>query len=101
MLAAKSGFWFLDPKTGTRDAISDPETHLPCSRFNDTTTDTKGRFWAGSMKDGGDVEPSGSIYRLDPDLTVSCWKEGLCTVNGLACLTPDTRQRRLGIRHRS
>lgn len=84
VLAAKSGFWFFDPMSGAREAISNPETHLPHNRFNDGTTDTSGSFWAGSMKDGGPAEPSGSIYRLDPDLTVSCWKEGLYTANGLA-----------------
>ena len=50
--AAKAGFHFLDPVTVTRTAPSDPETHLPGNHFNDATTDAKGRFRAGTMRNG-------------------------------------------------
>ena len=88
VLAAKSGFWFFDPESGARQAISDPEAHLPDNRFNDGATDGQGRFWAGTMKDGGDPEPRGAFYRLDPDLTVTRWKDGIYTTNGMA-FSPD------------
>ncbi len=88
VLAAKSGFWFFDPATGTRQKLSDPEADRPQNRFNDGTTDMQGRFWAGSMKDGGDLERSGRFYRLDPDLAVTPWKDGIYTTNGLA-FSPD------------
>lgn len=88
VLATKSGFWFFDPETGARTAIHDPEPHLPNNRFNDGTTDPSGRFWAGTMKDGGAPEPLGSLYRLDPDLTVTRWRGALYTSNGLA-FAPD------------
>lgn len=84
VLATKSGFWFYDPQTGTRKAISDPESHLADNRFNDGATDAQGRFWAGTMKDGGDPQALGSFYRLDPDLSVTLWKSGVYTTNGLA-----------------
>ncbi len=88
VLATKSGFWFWDPETGEKTAIHDPEAHLPENRFNDGTTDGQGRFWAGTMKDGGDPQARGTFYRLDPDLTVTAWRGGIWTTNGLA-FSPD------------
>jgi len=91
VLAAKSGFWFYDPETDARRHITDPETHLPDNRFNDGGTDLQGRFWAGTMKEGGDPEAMGTFYRLDPDLKVTAWKDGFWTTNGLA-FAPDGRR---------
>ena len=88
VLAAKSGFWFFDPATGSREHIADPESHLPDNRFNDGATDSRGRFWAGTMKDGKPAERRGAFYRLDGDLRVTCWRDGFYTTNGLA-FSPD------------
>lgn len=88
VVAAKSGFWFYDPDTGAKEKLSDPEEHLPDNRFNDGTTDMQGRFWAGTMKDGGPPERMGRFYRFDPDRTVTPWKDGIYTTNGLA-FAPD------------
>ena len=84
IVAAKSGFWLFDPDTGARTFLSDPEEHLPDNRFNDGTTDMQGRFWAGSMKDGGDPERLGSFYRMDADRRVTHWRGDIFTTNGLA-----------------
>ncbi|KHQ52879.1 SMP-30/gluconolactonase/LRE family protein [Mameliella alba] len=91
VLAAKSGFWLFDPETGAREAIHDPEAHLPDNRFNDGATDAQGRFWAGTMKDGGEPEALGAFYRLDPDGAVTAWRDGIFTTNGLA-FSPDGRR---------
>ena len=91
VVAAKSGFWFYDPETGAREQIADPEALLPGNRFNDGGTDRQGRFWAGSMKDGGPPEARGAFYRLDPDLSVTRWRGGFFTTNGLA-FAPDGRR---------
>jgi len=88
VLATKSGFWFYDPKTDARKAISDPEAHLEHNRFNDGATDAQGRFWAGTMKDGGTPEPLGRFYCLDNDLSVRPWIGDINTTNGLA-FSPD------------
>lgn len=90
VLATRTGFWFFDPETGAREAIADPEAHLPKNRFNDGATDMQGRFWAGTMKEG-DPEPKGSFYRLDPDGSVTCWKGGFFTTNGQT-FSPDGRR---------
>lgn len=91
VLAAKSGFWFYDPDSGARTHVANPEAHLPDNRFNDGCTDMQGRFWAGSMKDAGDPARDGAVYRLDPDLTLTRWRGGFHTVNGLA-FSPDGRR---------
>lgn len=91
VVAARSGFWVFDPETGARAPIHDPEAHLPGNRFNDGATDAQGRFWAGTMKDGGTPEPVGSFYRLDRDGTVTLWKSGFHITNGLA-FSPDGRR---------
>lgn len=91
VLAAKSGFWFFDPETGVREAIHDPEADKPENRFNDGATDSAGRFWAGTMKDGGGPKAAGAFYRLDPDGTVTTWRDGIYTTNGLAFSPDGTR----------
>lgn len=91
VVAAKSGFWFFDPVSGARQSIDDPEADRPENRFNDGATDPKGRFWAGTMKEGGEPEPRGAFYRLDPDGTVTLWKDGFFTTNGLAFSPDGTR----------
>ena len=91
VVAAKSGFWFYDPDSGRREHIADPEAHLPGTRFNDGGTDMRGRFWAGSMKDTGDPAADGAFFRLDPDLSVTAWRGGFHTANGLA-FSPDGRR---------
>jgi len=88
VVAAKSGFHVFDPDTGVLAFLSDPEARLPDNRFNDGATDMQGRFWAGTMKDGGDPERQGSFYRLDPDLSVTRWRGEIFTTNGLA-FAPD------------
>lgn len=85
IVAAKTGFYFYDPDTGAREALCDPEADLPGNRFNDGTTDTSGRLWAGTMKDdGGPPEPIGQFYRLDPDGRVTAQFDKVFTTNGLA-----------------
>ena len=90
ILATKSGFWRFDPKTGKKKALHDPEAHLPANRFNDGATDPKGRFWAGTMKDGGSATADGAFYCLETDLTSERWVGGIFTTNGLA-FSPDGR----------
>ncbi len=64
----KSGFAFLDREEMTIEAIGDPEPEHPGNRLNDAKVDAAGRIWAGTMDDD-ESEATGSLYRLDPDLT--------------------------------
>lgn len=91
IVAARSGFHFVDPETGTREALADPESDRPANRFNDGATDIQGRFWAGTMKDdGGPPERAGQFYRFDPDRTVTPFFEKVFTTNGMT-FSPDGR----------
>ena len=55
----------------------------PGMRFNDATTDDRGRIWTGTMT-MGERRPDGVLYRIDPDLTMTPVITGLMTPNGLA-----------------
>lgn len=90
VVAAKSGFWIYDPDSGRRILFSAPEAGRPENRFNDGNTDMQGRFWAGTLKHGGDPEPLGRLYRLDPDGSCFPWIDGFYTINGVA-FSPDGR----------
>ena len=91
IVAARTGFHFYDPQTGARRSLADPEAHLPGNRFNDGTTDPRGRFWAGTMKDdGGPPARQGQFYRCDPDGRVTAHFDKLFTTNGSA-FSPDGR----------
>jgi sugar lactone lactonase YvrE len=93
VLAAKTGFWLYDWESAEATQLASPEPHLPDNRFNDGTTDPAGRFWAGTMRDPIDpAKPaSGTFYRLDPDRSLTAWRDGIHTCNGLA-FSPDGRR---------
>lgn len=85
----RSGFaeLTLDPVTIT--PIADPEPGLSDNRLNDAKADRWGRIWAGSMPITAD-RPSGNLYRLDPDRTVTRVDSGYSVANGPA-ISPDQR----------
>ncbi len=88
--ATRAGLAFLDTGNGRVSAIADPEAHLGANRFNDGKVDRAGRFFAGTKNIANSPEPSGSIYRLDPDLSVHRVAAGISCVNGIAW-SPDQR----------
>ncbi|MEM9221798.1 MAG: SMP-30/gluconolactonase/LRE family protein [Pseudomonadota bacterium] len=91
IVAAKSGFYLFDPATGAREFLADPEKDQPGNRFNDGGTDSRGRFWAGTMKDdGGPPERCGQFYRVDPDRSLTPYFEKVFTTNGMT-FSPDGR----------
>lgn len=81
--AFKNGFAAIDLVTGAVTSMVDPEAHLPGNRFNDGKVDPAGRFWAGSMDDD-ERQPTGDLYRLDPDGTVTRFAVGWVCTNGIA-----------------
>ncbi len=85
----ESGFAFLDPDTLEATPIGHPEPDRPGNRFNDAKVDRRGRLWAGTMDDA-EAEPSGALYRLDPDLTWHRCDDGYVVSNGPA-FSPDGR----------
>jgi len=83
ILALRNGFYALDLVTKELTAIVDPEADLPGNRFNDGKCDAAGRFWAGTMEDA-EENVTGSLYRLDSDLSVTRVLDGVAISNGIA-----------------
>jgi L-arabinonolactonase len=88
IVALKTGFFFFDPPSSF-SPVAEPEPDLPDNRFNDGKTDRQGRFWAGSLYDPDETKPTGSLYRLDTDLSCHRIVEGIFASNGLA-FSPDS-----------
>lgn len=88
-LADANGFAFLDLETGSLTRIGDPEEDLPGNRFNDGKVDRAGRLWAGTIDDLC-VNPTGSLYRMDPGGEIHRKATGFICSNGLGW-SPDSR----------
>jgi sugar lactone lactonase YvrE len=89
ILALQSGFAIFDPDTGDIQRLFDPEPEQPQNRLNDCRCDVQGRFWAGTMHDP-EQEPTGNLFRLDPDLSLERFGMGFIVTNG-PCWTGDGR----------
>jgi sugar lactone lactonase YvrE len=89
LVALRSGIHRLHLDTGDLALVAAPEGDRPDRRLNDGRCDRQGRFWVGSMHDRL-REPSGVLYRLDPDGGCHPALEGLTVPNGLAW-SPDGR----------
>jgi sugar lactone lactonase YvrE len=89
IVALKTGFFFFDPQSEEFTPVAEPEPDLPDNRFNDGKTDRQGRFWAGTLYDPDETMPTGSLYRLDTDLSCHRMVEGIYASNGLA-FSPDS-----------
>ena len=87
--AMKSGLYFLDPRSGERQALAQPERDRPDNRFNDGRCDRRGRFWAGTMNESK-REPDGALYRLSIDGRCERKRSGVIIPNSLAW-SPDGR----------
>ena len=82
VVALRNGIYMLDPSTGTKNLIVDPEEDNPDNRFNDGKCDPAGRFWAGTMSLTG-KKMAGALYRLDPDSSVHMMIDNVTTSNGI------------------
>jgi sugar lactone lactonase YvrE len=90
LIGTDDGIHALDLTTGATRPVADPERDRPGNRFNDAATDRQGRWWVGSMGMAEPRQPVGAFYRLDPDLSLTRWLDGVYTPNGLA-FSPDGR----------
>jgi sugar lactone lactonase YvrE len=89
VVAVRDGFVVLDPASGEVAPLVAVETDRPENRMNDGSCDRAGRFFAGTMAD--DERPrSGTLYRLDPDLSVTTLVTGVGISNGIGW-SPDER----------
>lgn len=83
IITQRHGFARFDPVTGLVTPLVQVETDLPGNRFNDGKCDARGRFWAGTM-DFHCKQETGSLYRLDPDLSWHRIDSGYAVTNGPA-----------------
>ena len=88
--AFESGFGFFDLDTEKIDWIAKPEANIARNRFNDGKCDRNGRFWAGTMDDKL-TDRTGSLYRLDPDMSVHRLEQGVGIANALSWSPDDTK----------
>ena len=63
--------------------VGNPEQHLAGNRFNDGKVDREGRFWAGTM-DHAEHQSSGTLYRIDKNLSWKAIDTGYHVTNGPA-----------------
>ncbi|MDD2381799.1 MAG: SMP-30/gluconolactonase/LRE family protein [Mariniphaga sp.] len=82
IVALENGLYQLDPQTGSKLFIADPEENITGNRFNDGKCDPVGRFWAGTMSMTGEKE-AGALYRLDPNGKVTQMISKVTTSNGI------------------
>jgi sugar lactone lactonase YvrE len=87
VMAVEDGFALLDRDWQRPDQVAVIEHTGPRARFNDGKCDPAGRFLAGTM--AYDLTPgAGSLYRLDPDRSVTMLLPHVTISNGL-CWTGD------------
>ncbi len=81
VVGMESGLFSLDTAAGRFDRIW--RLDEDGVRFNDATTDSAGRLWAGTM-DIDNKRAAGKLFRIDPDLTVTVVLKDMRIPNGLA-----------------
>jgi L-arabinonolactonase len=89
VLAASDGFYLFDFETSALDRVAAVDTAQGRSRLNDGKCDRRGRFFAGGMDDKEEL-PLCSLWRLDPDYSLTPVDEGIICSNG-PCWSPDDR----------
>ena len=82
VIALKDGIYKIDTRNGAISLFCSLEADLPDNRFNDGKCDPAGRLWAGSM-DLGTINPSGALYRIDPDGKATKMLDSITISNGI------------------
>jgi sugar lactone lactonase YvrE len=92
LAAFETGPAYFDIETKSVDWITRPEPLGGGRRFNDGRTDRQGRFWVATMVENAELAgaDSASLYRLDPDGTLTVQLGGIAIGNSL-CVSPDGR----------
>ncbi|RVT93118.1 SMP-30/gluconolactonase/LRE family protein [Sphingomonas crocodyli] len=96
IVALETGLHLFDFETGALSLVAHPEAGLDDVRLNDGAVDSRGRLVIGSL-DMGTIDdpvetrdPRGSLWRLDPDLSLHRLADGVSIGNG-PCWSPDGR----------
>jgi len=81
LLALEDGFWL--ERNGRLERLAGVEEDDHTLLMNDGKCDRNGRFWAGTVA-YDEHEGAGTLYRLDPDGTVTPMIRSLTMSNGIA-----------------
>lgn len=90
MLAIRNGFARYDMEERKLEMVAEIAHETTDMRFNDGKCDPQGRFWAGSMVEGG-RRIDGKLYRLERNGVATMMRENIGISNGLAW-SPDGRK---------
>jgi len=89
VLAVESGFAVCGGWPFRPSPLAEVDGDRPDLRMNDGACDSRGRFWAGTMrKDAAGAD--GALYRLDPTGEVTRMLEAVGISNGIAWSPDDT-----------
>jgi len=89
IVALRSGIADLEFESGVVTPWFNPEPEMPFTRFNDGKCDRQGRFWAGTMDEGG-PQRRGALYRLALDGSHQKMRPDVGISNGLGW-SPDNK----------
>jgi sugar lactone lactonase YvrE len=90
LLTLRKQIAFFDPNSQRMEILATVEAANPDHRFNDGRVDHQGRFWAGTMGDPAWDQPVGTLYRFDPDQTLTPMRRQVVCSNGTSW-SPDGR----------
>lgn len=90
LLGLRSGISVFDPHSGSFLPLCSPEPGAQHKRLNDGKCDRRGRFWVGSMVEGGE-KGSGGLFCLDADLHLERKLGGVSCSNGLVWSKDSTK----------
>ena len=90
LVGYKKGVGSFDFDTGRAEQWPVAGAELEVVSFNDGACDDSGRLWIGTRHREAS-EPVGSLYRVEPDLSLSPARGGLVVSNGIA-FSPDGRR---------
>lgn len=83
LVALASGIHAFAPADGACTLVVAPEPPGMGHRLNDTKPDRRGRLWTSTMRDLG-ATATGSLYRIDADLSPHAMLAGLRVPNAIA-----------------
>jgi sugar lactone lactonase YvrE len=98
MVAMVDGLYAFDPETEDWQLLVALETDQPDNRPNDGKCDAAGRLWVGTMNMADHMQPTGSFYRIDTDLSIEKIAGDIRIPNGLAWSPDDTAMYRTDTR---
>lgn len=81
--ATANGVAMWDTQRKTFEPFCDPLAGRPGIRFNDAATDSRGRFWVGTLNDANPQGPDGELYCLQGGAVCRLMDKDITVANGI------------------